>query len=51
MLLGACCPDGGIAQRLGTLQRLAARGKLHAALAWIHDFLRQVPVPPAPGSH
>ena len=23
----------------GTLQRLAARGKLHAALAWIHDFL------------
>ena len=22
-----------------TLQRLAARGKLHAALAWIHDFL------------
>ncbi len=30
------------AQRLAqltTLQRLAARGKLHAALAWIHDFL------------
>ena len=25
--------------QLGTLQRLAARGKLHAALAWIHDFL------------
>jgi superfamily II DNA or RNA helicase len=26
--------------RLGALKRLAARGKLHAALAWIHDFLR-----------
>jgi hypothetical protein len=25
--------------QLGALQRLAARGKLHAALAWIHDFL------------
>jgi len=25
--------------QLGTLQRLAARGKLHAALSWIHDFL------------
>ena len=25
--------------QLGTLQRLAARGKLHGALAWIHDFL------------
>jgi SWI/SNF-related matrix-associated actin-dependent regulator of chromatin subfamily A-like protein 1 len=25
--------------QLGTLQRLAAKGKLHAALAWIHDFL------------
>jgi SWI/SNF-related matrix-associated actin-dependent regulator 1 of chromatin subfamily A len=25
--------------QLGTLQRLAARGKLHATLAWIHDFL------------
>jgi SWI/SNF-related matrix-associated actin-dependent regulator 1 of chromatin subfamily A len=25
--------------QLGTLQRLAARGKLHAALGWIHDFL------------
>jgi SWI/SNF-related matrix-associated actin-dependent regulator of chromatin subfamily A-like protein 1 len=25
--------------QLGTLQRLAARGKLHAALTWIHDFL------------
>jgi SWI/SNF-related matrix-associated actin-dependent regulator of chromatin subfamily A-like protein 1 len=25
--------------QLSTLQRLAARGKLHAALAWIHDFL------------
>ncbi|MDP9346537.1 MAG: DEAD/DEAH box helicase [Actinomycetota bacterium] len=25
--------------QLGTLQRLAARGKLQAALAWIHDFL------------
>jgi SWI/SNF-related matrix-associated actin-dependent regulator of chromatin subfamily A-like protein 1 len=25
--------------RLGALKRLAARGKLHAALAWIHDFL------------
>jgi len=25
--------------QLGTLQRLAARGKLHAALNWIHDFL------------
>src|SRR4051794_19615711 len=25
--------------QLGTLQRLAARGKLNAALAWIHDFL------------
>ena len=25
--------------QLGTLQRLAARGKLHSALAWIHDFL------------
>jgi hypothetical protein len=25
--------------QLGTLQRLAARGKLPAALAWIHDFL------------
>jgi hypothetical protein len=25
--------------QLTTLQRLAARGKLHAALAWIHDFL------------
>ena len=25
--------------QLGTLQRLAARGKLHAALAWIHDFI------------
>jgi superfamily II DNA or RNA helicase len=25
--------------QLQTLQRLAARGKLHAALAWIHDFL------------
>jgi SWI/SNF-related matrix-associated actin-dependent regulator 1 of chromatin subfamily A len=25
--------------QLGTLQRLAARGKLHAALAWTHDFL------------
>jgi hypothetical protein len=24
--------------RLGALKRLAARGKLHAALAWIHDF-------------
>jgi SNF2 family DNA or RNA helicase len=25
--------------QLGTLQRLAARGKLAAAIAWIHDFL------------
>jgi SWI/SNF-related matrix-associated actin-dependent regulator of chromatin subfamily A-like protein 1 len=25
--------------QLGTLQRLAARGKLHAALTWVHDFL------------
>jgi hypothetical protein len=25
--------------QLGTLQRLAARGKLRGALAWIHDFL------------
>jgi SWI/SNF-related matrix-associated actin-dependent regulator 1 of chromatin subfamily A len=25
--------------QLGTLQRLAARGKLHAALGWIEDFL------------
>jgi SWI/SNF-related matrix-associated actin-dependent regulator 1 of chromatin subfamily A len=25
--------------QLGTLQRLAARGKLNGALAWIHDFL------------
>ena len=25
--------------QLGALQRLAARGKLNAALAWIHDFL------------
>src|SRR4051794_23824153 len=25
--------------QLSALQRLAARGKLHAALAWIHDFL------------
>lgn len=25
--------------QLGTLQRLAAKGKLTAALAWIHDFL------------
>ncbi len=25
--------------QLGTLQRLAARGKLHGALTWIHDFL------------
>ncbi|MGI8801644.1 MAG: DEAD/DEAH box helicase [Solirubrobacteraceae bacterium] len=25
--------------QLGTLQRLAARGKLHAALTWIHDFI------------
>jgi superfamily II DNA or RNA helicase len=25
--------------QLTTLQRLAAKGKLHAALAWIHDFL------------
>ncbi|MEA2298675.1 MAG: SWI/SNF-related matrix-associated actin-dependent regulator of chromatin subfamily A-like protein 1 [Solirubrobacteraceae bacterium] len=25
--------------QLGTLQRLAARGKLHGALSWIHDFL------------
>jgi SWI/SNF-related matrix-associated actin-dependent regulator 1 of chromatin subfamily A len=25
--------------QLGALQRLAAKGKLHAALAWIHDFL------------
>jgi SWI/SNF-related matrix-associated actin-dependent regulator of chromatin subfamily A-like protein 1 len=25
--------------QLGTLQRLAARGKLHAALSWIGDFL------------
>lgn len=25
--------------QLGALQRLAARGKLHGALAWIHDFL------------
>ena len=25
--------------QLTALQRLAARGKLHAALAWIHDFL------------
>ncbi|HEV3095152.1 MAG TPA: DEAD/DEAH box helicase [Solirubrobacteraceae bacterium] len=25
--------------RLGALKRLAARGKLHAALGWIHDFL------------
>jgi superfamily II DNA or RNA helicase len=25
--------------QIGTLQRLAARGKLNAALAWIHDFL------------
>ncbi len=25
--------------QLGTLQRLAARGKLPAALAWIHDFI------------
>jgi SWI/SNF-related matrix-associated actin-dependent regulator 1 of chromatin subfamily A len=24
--------------RLGALKKLAARGKLHAALAWIHDF-------------
>jgi SWI/SNF-related matrix-associated actin-dependent regulator 1 of chromatin subfamily A len=26
--------------RLNALKRLAARGKLHAALAWIHDFCR-----------
>jgi superfamily II DNA or RNA helicase len=26
--------------RLNALKLLAARGKLHAALAWIHDFLR-----------
>jgi hypothetical protein len=26
--------------QIGTLQRLAARGKLNAALAWIHDFLQ-----------
>ncbi len=26
--------------RLGALKLLAAQGKLHAALAWIHDFLR-----------
>ncbi len=25
--------------QLGVLQRLAARGKLHGALTWIHDFL------------
>jgi len=25
--------------QIGTLARLAARGKLHAALTWIHDFL------------
>jgi SWI/SNF-related matrix-associated actin-dependent regulator 1 of chromatin subfamily A len=25
--------------QLGTLQRLAGRGKLHGALTWIHDFL------------
>jgi len=25
--------------QLGALQRLAARGKLHGALTWIHDFL------------
>jgi hypothetical protein len=25
--------------QIGTLQRLAARGKLNSALAWIHDFL------------
>ena len=25
--------------QLGTLQRLAARGKLHGALGWMHDFL------------
>ncbi len=25
--------------QLGALQRLAAKGKLHAALTWIHDFL------------
>ena len=25
--------------QLGALQRLAGRGKLHAALTWIHDFL------------
>ena len=25
--------------QLGTLQRLAARGTLHSALTWIHDFL------------
>jgi superfamily II DNA or RNA helicase len=25
--------------QLGTLQRLAARGKLHGALSWVHDFL------------
>ena len=25
--------------QLGTLQRLAGRGKLHSALVWIHDFL------------
>jgi SWI/SNF-related matrix-associated actin-dependent regulator of chromatin subfamily A-like protein 1 len=25
--------------QLGALQQLAARGKLHGALAWIHDFL------------
>jgi superfamily II DNA or RNA helicase len=25
--------------QLSTLQRLAAKGKLHAGLAWIHDFL------------
>jgi SWI/SNF-related matrix-associated actin-dependent regulator of chromatin subfamily A-like protein 1 len=25
--------------QLGTLQRLAARGKLHAALGWVEDFL------------
>ena len=32
-----CAPSGSRSST--TLQRLAARGKLHAALAWIDDFL------------